>query len=532
MANRTGLVEPCLTWLIWLRSQMSPLYKSSMSSEHDILERVPDWVLRKLDPEAQSDPVLLDRIVVCGRQIPDRLRDLRLLLGECRHDARFVPAVNLANAFVWLEHENMCESSRSEFRMELLTYATAFMTRRAETRIYRRLIRDPSSTVRRAVARRVVRARIREVSLPDDLETGDWDQTAWSGHRHQLTRHDQGRRSQERHGVPVIPDVGSLQEFLGTRSRKQLGWLMTATDSEGSTTVRGPYVRFTIAKRDGSDRQICAPRPELRYVQRTILHSILGNLPVHDAAHGFVKGRSIVTNAEPHLGSRIVLKFDLRNFFHTIHWSRVLGLFTSLGYTCGDCRVSTEDDSPAVAVALARLCTYIPEPGNWQNCFTPQGAPTSPAIANLVSRKLDARLSGLADRMDGVYTRYADDLTFSFADPTIHVGRFRWWVDQICHQEGFFVNQRKLRVIRSHRRQRVTGIVVNDCLRVPREQRRKIRAIVHNCRKHGIESQSRGDLGFMSWLHGMASYIHMVHPEEGRELLDAIEELRQSTETP
>lgn len=501
-----------------------------MPSESDILELVPDWVLTQASGETESDPTLLERIAVCGRQLPDRLSDLRQLLAACRHDARFIPALNLANAFVWQEYENICESARSNFRMELLTYTTAFMPRKAETRIYRRLIKDPSSTVHRAVSRRVRRARIREVALPADLKSGDWDQTAWNGHRRELTRHKHGIRSQEHHGVPVIPDVGTLQAFLGIRTRKQLGWLLTATDSEGSTTVRGPYVRFAIAKRDGSDRQICAPRQELRYVQRTILHEILDGLPVHDAAHGFVKGRSIVTNAEPHLGSRIVVKFDLRNFFHTIHWSRVLGLFASLGYTCGNCRISTELDSPAVAVALARLSTYTPEPGNWHNCFTPQGAPTSPAIANLVCRKLDARLSGLAREMNGVYTRYADDLTFSFSDGSIAVGRFRWWVDQICHQEGFFVNQRKLRIIRAHRRQRVTGIVVNDCLRVPREQRRRVRAIIHNCRKHGVESQTRGRDGFLTWLHGVASYIHMVHPDEGRELLASVEELRESTE--
>ena len=105
------------------------------------------------------------------------------------------------------------------------------------------------------------------------------------------------------------------------------------------------------------------------------------------------------------------------------------------------------------------------------------------------------------------------------------MGRFRWWVDQVCHQEGFFVNQRKFRVIRASQRQVVTGIVVNDELRVPRPERRRFRAILHNCRKFGVDSQARGHPRFADYLRGLASYIHMVHPEEGVELLREIEEL-------
>ncbi len=174
---------------------------------------------------------------------------------------------------------------------------------------------------------------------------------------------------------------------------------------------------------------------------------------------------------------------------------------------------------------LARLCCYTPNPRSWTDAVLPQGAPTSPAISNLVCRRLDARLDGLAGRNQGVYTRYADDLTFSFKEASVDLGRFRWWVDQICHQEGFFINHRKFRVIRASQRQVVTGIVVNDTLRVPREERRRFRAILHNCQTHGLASQSRGHPRFASYLRGFASYIHMVHPEEGQELLRQVEDL-------
>jgi retron-type reverse transcriptase len=178
-----------------------------------------------------------------------------------------------------------------------------------------------------------------------------------------------------------------------------------------------------------------------------------------------------------------------------------------------------------VAPTLARLCCYTPESKAWDGVILPQGAPTSPAISNLVCRRLDARLEGLAHRNQGVYTRYADDLTFSFKDPSLALGRFRWWVDQICHQEGFLVNQAKFRVIRASQRQLVTGIVVNDELRIPREERRRFRAVLHNCRRHGLASQARGREDFGAYLRGFASYVQMVYPEEGAELHRQIDEL-------
>jgi len=138
---------------------------------------------------------------------------------------------------------------------------------------------------------------------------------------------------------------------------------------------------------------------------------------------------------------------------------------------------------------------------------------------------MDARLTGLAVGKGGRYTRYADDLTFSFPEDKVDLGRFRWWVDQICHQEGFLIHQAKFRVIRRAQRQLVTGIVVNDELRIPREERRRFRAILHNCRKHGVESQGRGKPHFEDYLRGFASYVHMVHPEEGQELLREVEQL-------
>jgi retron-type reverse transcriptase len=488
----------------------------------DALEQVPAWLLRPLPVNADADEKLLATLDKLAANLPDGLRLLDIELGRVRHYREYDAAVNRASALVWRSLDAFFASPNPADRLVLLNFALSHMVEEAQARVCRRLVKDPDVSVRRT-ARRVVEKRgFREVALPATPD-GAWDASGWlrGTTGEPLSRHRQGRRVLESRGLPVLNNVGALRKLLGIKSPAQLGYFLLATDADG-----GPYTRFSIAKRDGGERVLCAPKKQLRWVQRQILDKVLDLVPAHDAAHGFVPGRSTVTNAAPHLGSEVVLKFDLTDFFPTIHYHRVVGLFARLGYYVADGRFGTDDNSRRVAPTLARLCCWTPDPEQWFGALMPQGAPTSPAISNLVCRRLDARLAGLAKRNKGVYTRYADDLTFSFkkADE-LKVGRFRWWVDQVCHQEGFFVNQKKFRVIRASQRQLVTGIVVNDELRVPREERRRFRAILHNCRKHGVESQARGRPDFTAYLRGFASYVHMVDAEEGREFLLAVEEL-------
>jgi hypothetical protein len=403
------------------------------------------------------------------------------------------------------------------------------MAESALARVCRRLVKDADSVVRRKAQQVVRRGRVREVALPVEAD-GDWDATGWlrGVGDAPLSRHRQGKRVLEARGLPVIANCKQLRELLDIRSPRQLGYFLLATDADN-----GPYVSFDIPKRDGGARKICAPKKQLRWVQRHLLDRILAHVPAHDAAHGFVPGRSTVTNARPHLGAEIVLKFDLSDFFPTVHYYRVLGLFASLGYPAPDARFSSDDTSKRVAGTLARLCCWAPDPALWSGAVMPQGAPTSPALSNLVCRRLDARLTGLARRKKAVYTRYADDLTFSFQiAKEVDLGRFRWWVDQVCHQEGFLINQKKFRVIRASQRQLVTGIVVNDELRVPRDERRRFRAMLHNCKKHGVASQARGRADFAGYLRGFASYVHMVDPEEGAELLREVAALLGPDDEP
>ncbi|MEM9073990.1 MAG: reverse transcriptase family protein [Myxococcota bacterium] len=385
---------------------------------------------------------------------------------------------------------------------------------------------------------RAVRSRARgvlsflepsDVSLPaPDGETG-W--RAWSAGnvnnhgKEGLARRAAGsaRRTQQR--VPELVTVADLRAHLGIVSSAQLRWLLTATDQPQGDTA-APYRRFSIPKRDGRPREICAPRGTLRRVQRRIYETILKDLRVHPAAHGFVPGRSVLTNAEPHRRKAIVVKLDLVDFFPTIHYWRVVGLFASLGYEVIRGRFGFKDEHRSVAATLARLCTFTPQPSQIGEGWAPQGAPTSPAISNLVCRRLDARLSGLAARVGGVYTRYADDLTFSFdTAPEGGLGRFRWWADEILHQEGFVANHGKFRVLRASQRQRVTGLVVNDRVGISRRERRRFRAILHNCEVRGIEAERRGRADFEDWLRGYGAWIAMVHPSEGPALKRRIDTL-------
>lgn len=385
------------------------------------------------------------------------------------------------------------------------------------------LIKDANRQVR-SRARKVLRALLLEdVALPDKTNpvprwvreigprtVGGWNPTGW-GHG-MFVKRPPRKDALQRHDLPRLATRADVLRWLGIESEEDWRRLVRPGAGPGA-----PYVEFEIPKRSGGTRTICAPRPALKRVQRKILHELLERLPVHGACQAFVAGRSVVTNATPHQGAALILKLDLVNFFPTIHYRRVEGYFRSLGYP------------REVASTLAGLTTHRPcfDGGRvaWPGTM-PQGAPTSPALANLLCERLDTRLTGLAAKLGARYTRYADDLTFSFSTaPTRSLGRIAWWIDQICGQEGFRENGAKRRFLRPSNRQQVTGVVVNAGLHVPREARRRLRAILHNCRRDGLEAQARGRKDFRAYLRGWAAYVNMVDPALGRRLLEEVEEV-------
>jgi retron-type reverse transcriptase len=250
-------------------------------------------------------------------------------------------------------------------------------------------------------------------------------------------------------------------------------------------------------------RWIAAPSPKLKATQRWILRHVLATLPVHDAAHGFRKGRSIATNAAVHTGAKVVLELDLHAFFPTVTYPRVAGLFRRAGYP------------HRIAELLALTCTEDVDSAR----RLPQGAPTSPALTNALCLQLDRRLDGLATRHGWRYTRYADDLTFS--SPDAHqgdpkIGPLISSIGRIVKEEGFRIHPRKTRITRNDSRQKVTGLVVNGpgAPRVPRALRQRLRAAVHNL-SHG-KPLPPGET--LDRLTGWAAYVNMTDRTLGAKL--------------
>ncbi len=408
------------------------------------------------------------------------------------------------------------------------------MARAPAARLLRRLVKDPDSIARNAARASVAALGLDDVALPDTRyepprwprprAPGGWNPSGWAFGLYRIRRRPV--RGQPQQLLPAwwkkwrparLPPIGTmddLAELLGVDGPDDLARFMRPGEGRGSG-----YVAFEVPKATGGVRAIHAPRAALKRIQRRILDHILSHIPVHEACHGFVEGRSIVTNAAVHRASRVVVKIDLCDFFPTIHYRRVAGLFAHYGYP------------PEVARALAALCTHRPVLGDgtvaWPGVL-PQGAPTSPALANIVCRRLDARLSRLAAKVGARYSRYADDLTFSFQEePQIPLGRFFWWVDQVCQQEGFLENTKKRRVLRPHMAQRVTGVVVNDGLKVPRDARRRFRALLARCRKEGVArvAEALGRPKLWAELYGFAAFVQMVQPELGARLADEIRAL-------
>ncbi len=364
----------------------------------------------------------------------------------------------------------------------------------------------------------------RDVYWSDDTSADKWDVK------------DANNRLLE-NKLPLITRPHELAAALNL-SMPQLKGLCYQTD----VATRIPYTYFTISKRNGNDRQIWAPIPRLKFVQRWILTKILNNLTTHGAAHGFVRGHSIVTNAAVHSNSELLIKLDVKAFFPSINWRRVKGVFRHAGY------------HEQIATLLALLCTEAPRQIVHQNGETyyvaladralPQGAPTSPALSNIICLNLDRRLAGLAQKLDLRYSRYADDLTFSVPvndtakkpkdmkdaskrENTEHnqlIGQLLGSVNKILREEGFDLNNDKTSVIRTGNQQNVTGMIVNGegIPRVPRQIKRQLRAAIHNLESGG---SLRAD-ETLETLTGFAAWIASAEPELGHNYLAKIDNIR------
>ena len=324
------------------------------------------------------------------------------------------------------------------------------------------------------------------------------------------------------HDLPFCNNAEEIARAMGI----SLGKLRFLT-LKNPDSIDTHYTHFPIIKSNGEIRIISAPIPSLKDAQTWILRRILERVEANDAAHGFCRGRSIVTNARPHVGQYIVIKVDLQDFFGSIDYARVKSVFIDVGYR-----------EPAAQI-FSLLCTArvvkqnatdreMRYSKNHKRCL-PQGAVTSPALSNICCFTLDRDLARLARSLKFNYTRYADDLTFSGDRiAATKIDRLFVRLHQIFDREGFKVNLAKTHILGKGQQQQVTGIVVNQKLNVSKQKLAAFRATLHQIERDGLTGKRWGSSpDLIAAITGYANYVAMVNPSKGEKLLSSIERIEQ-----
>jgi hypothetical protein len=325
----------------------------------------------------------------------------------------------------------------------------------------------------------------------------------------------------EQNGLPAWETANELAAAMNI-PLATLRWMTFHREVDTGTH----YHSWKVPKRSGGERTITAPLPQLKELQRWALRNYFEKLPVHAAAHGFLPARSVLTNALVHANADCVVKLDVKDFFPTVTWKRVKGLLRKAGV------------AEQVATLLALLCTEAPRQlvefrNQTLHVATgpralPQGAPTSPAITNALCLRLDQRLSALASDLGFQYTRYADDLTFSFRKTAERkrpaLGILVEKTKDILKSEGFTLHAKKTQVLRRGAAQRVTGLTVNDAgpqvpkARVARDVIRRLRAAIHNRQKGKPYREGESH----AHLQGLAAWVFMSDPKKGAAFLEQV----------
>jgi retron-type reverse transcriptase len=336
-----------------------------------------------------------------------------------------------------------------------------------------------------------------------------------------LGRHVGNEELLAKRGLPLLHNASELATATGF-SIGQLRFLAYAR----KVSRVSHYKSFKIKKKTGGERAISAPMPRLKQLQRWLLEKVLDKVTLHAAAHGFRHERSIVTNAQRHVGSPIVVNLDLKDFFPSIRYPRVKGMFRWLGYS----------EEIATIFALVSTAPEVEEVEldgtRWFVATSerrlPQGAPTSPAITNVLCDRLDRRITSAATKLGFTYTRYADDLTFSTPSKDADVGKLLRRVKWLVTKDGLEVHPKKTRVLRKGRRQEVTGLTVNARANVPRETLRRFRAVLFQIDKDGPKGKKWGrSQDVLASIDGFANFVLMVDREKGGKLKAKVEAIHK-----
>jgi hypothetical protein len=325
-----------------------------------------------------------------------------------------------------------------------------------------------------------------------------------------------------RKNLPVIFSLNHLAILVGMEFR-ELQSIINNRDNQ--------YSYYLIKKKKGGYRRIIAPRSNIKSLQKWIQVNILDKVELSVFATGFVKGRSILDNAKIHENKSMILNLDLSNFFETINERRVYGIFKSLGYASN------------LSVEFAKICTasisdyrfeqlsedkqkYFKDLYSLKESVLIQGSPTSPGISNIICRRLDLRLSKLANKFGVNYSRYADDITISgnIGDlPGIGIIR------KIIEDEGFIINWNKVGKYRTGQKQMVTGLLIDKEVRIPKKFKKDIYRHLYFCKKYGVSSHFQRvspDKGYRrEWILGKILFIHSIEPDEAKKMMKLVEQI-------
>ncbi len=371
-----------------------------------------------------------------------------------------------------------------------------------------------------------LRQLVARLSAEDDLF--DWFESG-DGERHPRILLDSPVMGSPPHSLPTfqLPQLSTSADLarwlhLGD---DQLAWFADLERRQGRVTRSAlHHYRYRwIEKRSGSLRLIEMPKCRLKTLQRRILSGLLNRVPPHDAAHGFARGRSTLSYIEHHVGKPALLRLDLKDFFHSVPVVRIGALFRRLGYP---------HDVAWLLQGLTTHCASAEMAGPefqrlpWArqkrlaDKHLPQGAPTSPALANLCAWRFDCRLQGVAERFALDYSRYADDIALSGGRELQRLAPFlQRLIGAIALEEGFEINHRKTRLLTQSRSQRLAGAVVNRRPNLPREEYDRLKATLHNAIQLGAESQNRqGHADFKAHLAGRIAYAAWLNPARAAKL--------------
>lgn len=286
---------------------------------------------------------------------------------------------------------------------------------------------------------------------------------------------------------PVIFDTKNLSLLVGYKE----SYILRAI-----TYTQKYYWTFFIPKKDGTKRVITEPLPNLKEIQNWILHNILYKLSSHKFAKAYIPGKKIRENVKLHTKKKFVITFDIHNFFDSIKRESVEWIFSEIGY------------SDLVSNLLSKLCTL--------NGCLPQGAPTSPYLSNLFMRDFDERIRQYCIGKKIMYTRYADDMTFSSSSESFDIKALEKEVSKAVAAKGLSLNPQKTHIMRYDNKQIVTGVVVNQRPRLPKKERKRLRLVMHYVYLNGlakhIKNENIDKVNYGRYLLGKINYALSLEP--------------------